>query len=394
MPLNERNAGQSTADGRKHFLDWLRVTAFGLLIVYHIGMLYVPWDFHIKSPCILEWLTWPMVALNPWRLALLFFISGVACRHLLDREGPDAFLRGRMVRLLPILILGVLVIVPPQSYLELRQDDVIPPGFLNFWLQHYLAADQSFGIILPTWNHLWFLPYLLVYAALLSALDAALPGGIERLARGLLRLGVPTVLLAVGLWFAVSNVIALEFRPDTHALLDDWAAHLRWFGLFLAGVLLAKSSVWNSLEVWRKPLASAALFCLLGFLALRYGLRAGMAPEGWVLPLYGSAAGGFGWVTILALCGLAKAWLDRPSPLLSYLNRAVLPLYALHQTLMILLAVALFVCDLPVSVEAPLLFALTLGSGWVLYELAIRRSRVLAPLFGLDYRSPILRKSL
>lgn len=384
--MDERSAGRSAAEGRKYFLDWLRVTAFGLLIVYHTGMLYVPWDFHIKSPCILEWLAWPMVALNPWRLALLFFISGVACRHLLDRQGPGAFLRGRALRLLPVLILGVLVIVPPQSYLELRQDGAIPPGFLRFWLQHYLAADQSFGLILPTWNHLWFLPYLLVYVGLLSVLDAALPGGVEGLARGLLRRGLPALLVAVGLWFAASNVVALEFRPDTHALLDDWAAHLRWFGLFLAGALLAKSSVWNLLQARRAELALAALGCLLAFLALRYGLRAGMAPEAWVRPLYGSAAGIFGWVVILALCGLAKAWFDRPSPLLSYLNRAVLPLYALHQTLLILLAAVLFVCDLPVLVEAPLLFALTLAGCWVLYELAIRRSRVLAPLFGLDSR--------
>ena len=35
---------------RRYDLDWLRIIAFALLIFYHVGMYYVTWDFHIKSP--------------------------------------------------------------------------------------------------------------------------------------------------------------------------------------------------------------------------------------------------------------------------------------------------------------------------------------------------------
>ena len=35
---------------RLYFLDWLRVAAFGLLVLYHVGMYYVSWDWHVKSP--------------------------------------------------------------------------------------------------------------------------------------------------------------------------------------------------------------------------------------------------------------------------------------------------------------------------------------------------------
>jgi hypothetical protein len=34
---------------RRVDLDWVRIGAFGLLIFYHVGMLYVSWGFHIKS---------------------------------------------------------------------------------------------------------------------------------------------------------------------------------------------------------------------------------------------------------------------------------------------------------------------------------------------------------
>ena len=37
-------------DPRRYDLDWLRVLAFGLLILYHVGMYYVAdWGWHIKS---------------------------------------------------------------------------------------------------------------------------------------------------------------------------------------------------------------------------------------------------------------------------------------------------------------------------------------------------------
>src|SRR3546814_1045877 len=64
---------------RRHDIDALRVIAFALLIVYHVGMVYVAeWGFHVKSDYQAEWLQRPMIALNRWRMPLLFMISGIA----------------------------------------------------------------------------------------------------------------------------------------------------------------------------------------------------------------------------------------------------------------------------------------------------------------------------
>ena len=40
---------RSRGTERRIDLDWVRIAAFGLLIFYHVGMLYVSWGFHIKS---------------------------------------------------------------------------------------------------------------------------------------------------------------------------------------------------------------------------------------------------------------------------------------------------------------------------------------------------------
>ena len=57
---------------RLYGLDWLRIGAFALLILYHIGMFFVPWEWHVKTSRPIEWLEIPMMAINPWRLALAF----------------------------------------------------------------------------------------------------------------------------------------------------------------------------------------------------------------------------------------------------------------------------------------------------------------------------------
>ena len=61
-------------------MDWLRIGAFALLILYHIGMVFVPWGWHVKSEPTIDWVAIPMLATNGWRLPLLFsaFISN--CR--------------------------------------------------------------------------------------------------------------------------------------------------------------------------------------------------------------------------------------------------------------------------------------------------------------------------
>lgn len=73
---------------RRHDIDALRVFAFALLILYHTAMAYVDdWGFHLKSLHTAEWLQWPMVFVNRWRMSLLFLISGIAIALMRPKAG-------------------------------------------------------------------------------------------------------------------------------------------------------------------------------------------------------------------------------------------------------------------------------------------------------------------
>ena len=73
---------------RRYDLDWIRILAFGLLILYHVGMYYVTWDWHVKSPHASATLEPLMMLTSPWRMSALFLVSGVATAYLLARAAP------------------------------------------------------------------------------------------------------------------------------------------------------------------------------------------------------------------------------------------------------------------------------------------------------------------
>ena len=111
--MTAQNLFREDLGSRRYDLDWVRIGAFMLLILFHVGMYYVTWDWHVKSPHASSDIEPLMMLTSPWRLSLLFLVSGVATGYLLAR-GAGNFLGQRSIRLLIPLAFGMLVIVPPS----------------------------------------------------------------------------------------------------------------------------------------------------------------------------------------------------------------------------------------------------------------------------------------
>ena len=131
---------------RHYGMDWLRIGAFALLIFYHIGMVFVPWGFHIKTARPMDWVEIPMLLTNPWRLTLLFVVSGYASRALwLKSPSIRSFLGNRSARLLIPLVFGMAVIVPPQTWVELVGKHGYGQSYLWFSRMTISASANSTG---------------------------------------------------------------------------------------------------------------------------------------------------------------------------------------------------------------------------------------------------------
>lgn len=361
-------------DTRKYYLDWLRVIAFSLLICFHVGLLYGPWSYNLKSPRLVPDIEQVLLIFSVWRMPLLFLISGVASAFLIGKLGTGRFALDRIRRLQPVILFGMLVVIPPQVWIELVAKGVTSDSYLHFWWTSYLPADQTLatplGKTFPTWDHLWFLVYLQVYVLAFAAVV-----GLGRLTRAI-PARAPTLppaplLIGPALWLAGTNLFIDSGHPLTHALVDDWGGHLKWIGLFAAGVACAhQPAFWAVLRDHRWRFAGVAAVLL----------AAQFAASGLV---WSAVSGLYGWAAICTVCGFAYRYLNRPSALLSHLNEAVLPVYVLHQPILLLSAYWLFPLKLALPVEAAMLVAITGLGSLAIYELAIAPFRVMRFLFGL-----------
>ena len=77
--------------------------AFGLLILFHTALVYSPYDWHIQSEHRLSWMPQLLTLTGPWRLTLLFLVSGAAMSFLTARRTPGEVLKARFERLGPPL---------------------------------------------------------------------------------------------------------------------------------------------------------------------------------------------------------------------------------------------------------------------------------------------------
>jgi glucans biosynthesis protein C len=375
---------------RRYDLDWVRIGAFMLLILYHVGMYYVTWDWHVKSPQASGAIEPLMMLTSPWRLSLLFLVSGVATGFLLARQGAGHFMGQRSTRLLIPLIFGMLAIVPPQSYLEVVEKLRYAGGFAEFY-RLYITGFHGFCrgadcLIMPTWNHLWFVAYLWVYTAVLYAAVRIAPPVIpwlRRLAERRLS-GIGILLWPLAYLCAIRMGLAARF-PANHALIGDWYSHAMYFGVFLLGFALAGTrGAWATLQRARWITLGLAVLGWAFLIAYfgAYSDDADIPPM--ALRLFARAVyGAEQWLAIAAVVGFAHRHLAHDSAARRYLTAAIFPVYILHQTVIVVVAHALKPSHLYPPIEGVLLVLVTAAICFLSYEV-IRRVRLLRPLFGLE----------
>jgi glucan biosynthesis protein C len=287
----------------------------------------------------------------------------------------------------------MLVIVPPQAYLEVVEKLAYQGGYADF-MQLYLGRYRGFCrgsdcLIMPTWNHLWFVAYLWVYTLLLGGLAATLGARFDRLAARLasLLVGWKIVVLPVAVLSIVRMTLLSRF-PTTHALVNDWFNHAVYLFLFTLGALLARTPrFWPRLEQlrWHGLGMAAAGWASL---TIYYALPDALLPAPLQLPLMHLQRIVyclFAWSAMLAALGFAHRHLNRDSANRRYLAQAVFPVYIVHQTLIVVLAHAIKPAGLAPGIEALVLVVLTLCLSFAIADL-VRRSAVLRPLFGIAPR--------
>lgn len=342
---------------RRHDIDWLRVIAIWLLIVYHLMIGFQPFGVFIgfiQNNDKWTALQVPMSLLSIWRIPLLFFVSGMGVSFAIRKRNWSALIKERARRILLPLVFGALAIVPLHMFL---------------W-QDYYMQDLVYA---PHPGHLWFLGNIFVYVLVLSPVFLFLkrkkdqPGG-QRLI-SLFRHPLVFVILMVP--FVLEAMIVQPEYFEMYAY--TW--HGFWLGLiaFFFGFLMVYVGdvFWQQLKrfKWLLLALAGAMF------AVRWGYFDLSSPPG----LKAVESNLF----VFTVLGFGYQYLNKPSEWLSYLSSASYPIYILHMLFLYVGSYWMFPLSWSPAVKFTAICLLTFIGCYVVYEFIIRRTSVLRPLFGL-----------
>ncbi len=342
---------------RRYDIDWLRVIAIALLILYHIAIVFQPWGvllWFIQSDKLLEGLWVPMSMLNVWRIPLLFFVSGMGVAFAIRKRNWLQLIMERIRRILLPFLFGIFTIVPLHVLI---------------W-QKYYNQDLSYTVQL---GHLWFLAnifaYVLLFIPLFIYIRNDKAGNIIILLRRMF--GTPWGLILIATVFVLEAILANPEIYEMYAL--SWHGFILGLLAFFFGFCFVQSGdvFWQMLLKWRWVYFSTALL-LFTVRLMFFQLKA---------PGYLVAVESNTW--IFAVLGFGHKYLNRPGKLLSYLSGAAYPVYIIHMIFLYLGAFLILPLNIPASLKFILIILFTGVGCFAAYDLLIRRIKFLRPLFGL-----------
>src|SRR5512139_2173478 len=281
---------QSFAE-RRYDIDWLRVLATYLLLLFHTGMVFNPAPFyHIRNADVSFTFLILCGFISLWHMPLFFLLAGWSAFSSLSLRGTAGFIRERFFRLFVPLVAGCVLLMPAIKYFELSSGldanytglyvapklqegfrQVIPSG-----LPPAGPFDLSFLQFLPTffthltrftWAHLWFVAYLLTFTLLYLPLLVRIRASRREFEGPTSPIWVYAPLLPL----AIIQVTMRERWPGLQNLVDDWANFAYYSTYLVAGFLLARFAALETAvhREWRRALTialAATLVLLLGVL--------------------------------------------------------------------------------------------------------------------------------
>lgn len=323
-----------TQTARQAYLDWLRILAILGVLFFHSAMPYVAeWNWHLKnnqtSNLLMEFNFW----LSRFRMPLLFFISGTVTWFMLQKRTSGSFIGLRFRRLFIPLVTGMLIVVPPQVYLE-RVSQGYTGNYWQFYQSIFKFEPYPKGNF--SWHHLWFIVYLFVYDVIFAPLFSWMVRHHQR--EGVRKFfnrfaaGVAIYLLAAP-GILLYTFFAWEY-PGTNDLIHDYCYFFYWLFFLLAGfICICYPSLMNSLERNRRI---SLAFGFASIILINYFRWNGLDDDihsKFYTALYPFMA----YMWVFAMVGYGKRYLNRPHRSLQYLNQAVYPFYIVHQTIIVIL---------------------------------------------------------
>ena len=359
-------------------LDWLRVILIFAVFIHHVLMPFNGDNWHIMNSESSKLLDDTMVYFEQFRLPALFFISGAGAVILLSKVSAKKFAADKLLKLLIPLVIGILLVVPPQSYIE----------NINQY-ESYWQAYPSLALHLST-NHLWFIEYLIVFSLLAVPLNLLLN---TKTSANVFKYIVELTKFKGGLFLFVGLLIAIKISfslwfPSDDNKIENLSSSTYYLFFFIMGMIFVTNR-----QLWQRACEHRFyhLMMLLISTVLFYGYY--YSPDlsqylslnvrwsiWWLVCCLVS------WSALLTMLGYAQFYLKRTPQWLRVSNELIYPFYIFHQTVIVVIGFYIINWQASILIKAValLLSALLITCGICLF--IIKPFKALRFLFGLKLK--------
>ena len=371
---------QEVRPERRYDIDWLRVLAVLLLFPFHTARIFDTFDpWYVKNDTLSEALTYFIAFVHPFHMPLLFLLAGASAWFALSYRSGGQYAKERVIRLLIPFIFGLLVIVPPQSYLALLGHSDFSGSYFE-WYPNFFSINSSdmdgyfLGGFTPA--HLWFIGFLFLFSLLALPLFLYLKrrDSGKRLTGWLaafFSLPGAILLLAIPLWVA-------------YGLIDFYPSPLYFISYFILGYLLVADARFGKAIDRHKAVAlvlGPILYLFVAYFQVA-GWPKGVPSGAW--PIIDAYTVGFApWFFVIAILGYGRQFLTSSNKFLRYTGQASYPAYILHQTVIVIIGFYVVQWQLGLAVKYVLILAAATAVTALLYELLVKRFNLFRFLFGM-----------
>ena len=364
-------------NNRQIYIDWLRILLILSVFLYHVGMYFNSWSWHVKNNITVTWLNKLMWFLHLWRMPLLFLVSGVGTYYALGHRTVKKYIKERFIRLFIPFVAGIITLVPVQVYIE-KIDKYTSLG--NFYLHMFdgIYPEGNFS-----WHHLWFILYLFLISLIISPFLSYFRS--EKFTdfkeKKIVFFEKPLALNIFLIPLITSQALLREFYPDeTHALYNDWAYFVYYILFFIAGIFfITNKNLVKAIEKQRRYylietiIATVFLFSISSFFINEILMD-------W---LYGITEIVIGWSCSIVVLGYFKRYLSKDSKWRKLLNEGIYPFYLLHQPVIIVVGYFLKSLEMTIVLKMMLVTTVSCLISISIYWFLIKPSNFLRIIFGM-----------
>lgn len=373
---------------RLYCLDWLRVFAIFMVFIFHNTHFFDFIDWSVKNNSESSGMMLLFLLIHFWSMPLFFLLAGAGTKLALEFKTGKEYLFERIKRLLIPLAAGMLLLAPPQGYVENLSNFKFDGSFLAYYPQFFKNLHYSFSLEAFSSNtyHLWFLGFLFVFSAFALPLfryfkSAQAKKIISKVASFCDKKGI---IFLFALPILISHLVLRVSFPDY----SSWADFFYWFTYFIYGyVLFSHIKFIQAIKRHCKMAFTVGIICLLTVLFMIYfsnGIANFQSPDYSLKSvIFMIVYSLLTWSWIIFMLSASFKFLNFNNKFLRYSSEAVFPFYLLHQTIILVIGFYVVQWDMNIISKFSIISFLSLISTMGIYNFFIKKINFVRFLFGM-----------